>query len=85
MVFNTYNSHVQNDTLHFINSPELLPNMSYCLSFWYIMPTNQSELTINIVTSSSRQAIWSYGYTQTNGWRQVKIAIDADEEFKVTM
>ena len=49
------------------------------------MPTNQSELTINIVTSSSRQAIWSYGYTQTNGWRQVKIAIDADEEFKVTM
>lgn len=84
MVFNTYNNHVQNNTLHNFRSPSLLPFTQYCASFWYNMPNSASELQVFAeFQNGTRLLLWQQNGSATYGWVPAKIPLLEDSAFMV--
>lgn len=84
VVFNTYNNHVQNGTEHVLKSPPLRPFTKYCVSFWFNMPNNESQLQVYAeFDNGSRLLLWERSGAESNGWERVKVAVGETYSFRV--
>ena len=85
MLFNTYNNHVQSNQTQYIQTPKMSPNVTYCLSFWYIMPMNHSNLAIYLTNSdqSARRKIWSITHQVHPSWTHQYLGVFSYKPFHV--
>lgn len=84
LIFNTYNSHVQDQMHHAFQSPDLSAFTEYCVDFWYNMPNNQSKLDILArFSDQTDKLLWTTGGVQTNGWTNGYFAVRENFTYKL--
>ena len=69
-----------------LQTPWLSPTDStgYCLSFWYHMfGSTIGNLTLSMLTPSSRQVFWSTHGPHGDAWRQVQRTIQSSEQYSL--
>ncbi|XP_052792072.1 uncharacterized protein LOC128226221 [Mya arenaria] len=72
------------DVVSGIHSPTITTQHA-CLSFWFLMPNQNSKLEVYLrtVADNSSRLIYSYKYQPASQWRQIRMQIDSNQQFQL--